>query len=757
MSARPVIHAEAPFHRALERVTFAMALLGLLALSVTGEVGPLTFALGVGLMLLSRVRGRLPWLPSVRQWNLMTVFALGFCVGHWRLITGDLLPSIIMFTVYLQVLRLFSSRSARHVMQVFVISFAMILLASVLTTSILFLPLWLAYGLFALMGLVLLTIRSEAEVAGPLPPPAGAALGALIDRRWVTTMAGVAMALFALTVTFFFLLPRYQGNDWLQGLRRSPSVNPGAGSLSGYGDSIRLGQISRIRQDRTIAMRAGVIGPGVDHGAQLMGHLRLRGQTLNQFLDGQRWLGGDPEGILQVLPRFPTVLFARGSPDLTLEISQERGSSSHLFGHSVPASLTLMGTHVINLQINYLSEWMRLDGADLMPTALTYRVSSQRTLESPHVTMVERSPLLYQPLSTDALSDPEALAEEIQTRFYAHMIWEAQRQIRPNLGTRGWEEHAGAIRAIAAQWAAEARGTDPVSIANAIERRLHAEYAYSLEPRTTTPDFPVLGFLTETREGHCEYFASAMVLMLRSLRIPARLATGYLATEWNGAGNFYVVRERDAHAWVEMYAPDRGWLTYDPTPPGGRPSAEQMTWMRSTLHWLDANRHSWYRWVIDLGVSDQRALYRRLGLRYDGWRESLRDALRGMSHWTGKQLRSGWGLLWAILGAAIAGAATLSLLMLARRVNSRRRGTRGSLTPAALLYRRLLEWLGRQGHVRPPGMTPAEFARIVCAAQPRWAAVERITALYYRARYAPEPLPDDDWREARRLLVSLTG
>jgi hypothetical protein len=54
-------------------------------------------------------------------------------------------------------------------------------------------------------------------------------------------------------------------------------------------------------------------------------------------------------------------------------------------------------------------------------------------------------------------------------------------------------------------------------------------------------------------------------------------------------------------------------------------------------------------------------------------------------------------------------------------------------------------------------MTPAEFARLVCAAQPRWIAVEEITALYYRARYAPDSLPDDDWREAKRLLASLTG
>ncbi len=99
-----------------------------------------------------------------------------------------------------------------------------------------------------------------------------------------------------------------------------------------------------------------------------------------------------------------------------------------------------------------------------------------------------------------------------------------------------------------------------------IERRLKSDFSYSLSSKRKTKRDPIVDFLFEERTGHCEYFASAMALLARTVGIPTRVVTGYRVAEHNPLLGHYVVRERNAHAWVEAWLPERGWVTYDPTP-----------------------------------------------------------------------------------------------------------------------------------------------------------------------------------------------
>ena len=107
----------------------------------------------------------------------------------------------------------------------------------------------------------------------------------------------------------------------------------------------------------------------------------------------------------------------------------------------------------------------------------------------------------------------------------------------------------------------------------ALTQRLQSGYAYALAFERGDALDPVLDFLDEHKEGHCEYFASALALLARAIDIPARVAGGYLVTERNTAGDYYVVRERNAHAWVEAWVGSQGdgegWATYDATPSAG--------------------------------------------------------------------------------------------------------------------------------------------------------------------------------------------
>jgi transglutaminase-like putative cysteine protease len=121
------------------------------------------------------------------------------------------------------------------------------------------------------------------------------------------------------------------------------------------------------------------------------------------------------------------------------------------------------------------------------------------------------------------------------------------------------------IGPIARRWADGL--TIPRTQLSAIRDRLRADFTYSLSFERTPGVDPVIDFLTERREGHCEYFAAAMALAARSIGIPARVVGGYVVEEYNEWGDFYVVRERDAHAWVEAWEGEAGWRTYDATPP----------------------------------------------------------------------------------------------------------------------------------------------------------------------------------------------
>ena len=141
--------------------------------------------------------------------------------------------------------------------------------------------------------------------------------------------------------------------------------------------------------------------------------------------------------------------------------------------------------------------------------------------------------------------------------------------------------------------------------AAAIENYLKTRFGYTLQlPQTPVKD-PIANFLFERKQGHCEYFASAMAVMLRTIGIPSRVVNGFRSDEFNDLTGNYVVRAKDAHAWVEAYFPGYGWQTFDPTPAGngGTPQG----WNRLALY-VDAMASFWRDWVVSYDTSHQYSL-----------------------------------------------------------------------------------------------------------------------------------------------------
>ncbi|HXO22076.1 MAG TPA: transglutaminase domain-containing protein, partial [Thermoanaerobaculia bacterium] len=141
--------------------------------------------------------------------------------------------------------------------------------------------------------------------------------------------------------------------------------------------------------------------------------------------------------------------------------------------------------------------------------------------------------------------------------------------------------------------------------ARRLELHLMQNYGYTQDFAGRSTADPLDDFLFRYKSGHCEYFASAMVLMLRSQGIPARLVTGFLGGEYNPFEGYTIVRNSNAHAWVEAYLAGEGWRIFDPTPPAGRPTEGGDDSWSVARQVYDFLLFRWDRYVLTYGVTDQ--------------------------------------------------------------------------------------------------------------------------------------------------------
>jgi hypothetical protein len=226
---------------------------------------------------------------------------------------------------------------------------------------------------------------------------------------------------------------------------------------------------------------------------------------------------------------------------------------------------------------------------------------------------------------------------------------------------------------------------------------------------------PVAHFLFVRRKGHCEYFASSMAVMLRSLGIPARLATGFQSGVYNPISGLWLVRASDAHSWVEAWIPGHGWTTFDPTPADG--NAGGLAILGRLALYLDAAGTFWQEWVMTYDVARQGTLAyhmeqgaRRWGIRWADTAASVRAGWeRYVAVWP---RRFGWQALgWAagLVALGFAAGPLIRLMRMRQRVERVRRG-QARVVDATLLYQRMLHILKRRGYQKPAWFTPAEFA-----------------------------------------------
>ena len=627
----------------------------------------------------------------------------------------------VHFLIFVTLVRFYSAAGDRDALFLSMLSFAGILAAAVLTVDTTFLILFFIFLLFGVATFVGMELRRGASGAVSPAPRLHSERDSRLDRALSLAAFALAAGSISLGGILFFIFPRFSA-----GYLGRVSFNPSL--MTGFTENVELGQIGEIKKNSAVVMRVQTGKPvGYDR-------LRWRGIALTTF-DGKRW--SSPDHNAQTLqPSMDGWIY-------TTDLAQKTDSPGPgivytVFLEPLATDAIFVPGRVIYLKGNFTGE----GGSSFTAIRRTYilRDSTDTLLNPFH----NYTALRYAGFSR--LPPFNAAKLRAAPADYSSDITSTYLQL-PELDAR--------IPDLARQITKNAR--TPFDKALTIENYLRNRFTYTLSLTGKPGDDPLAHFLFETSAGHCEYFASSMAIMLRTLGIPSREVNGFLPGEYNDLGGDYIVRASDAHSWVEVYFPGNGWQTFDPTPAGPESESSILTRLGQYVDWMEI---SWNEWVIGFDFAHQLVLAQGLQRNSRNWSESARAWLAHRQETTRRQLKS-WGLRHA--GWSWFFPVAIVLLLVALRFNLiadllhrmrlflQLRGSKNSrMDPqlATRMYAELLRILAHRGLLRMASQTPFEFAAVVNS--PVLSPVLReFTQLYAHARFGDAPC---DTNRLRQLL-----
>jgi hypothetical protein len=280
----------------------------------------------------------------------------------------------------------------------------------------------------------------------------------------------------------------------------------------------------------------------------------------------------------------------------------------------------------------------------------------------------------------------------------------------------------------------------------AIENYLKSNYTYTLDVAPSSRP-PLEEFLFYQKKGYCEHYASAMVLLLRSIGIASRLVTGFLPGEWNEIGKYYLIRQSDAHAWVEVYFPGERWIAFDPTT---SVTQQRNPLLKLTAAYLDWMQLKWERYVVRYSLEDQFDMVQRTGEQFGNLSARVSSSL---SEWKRSLLSTlaraalPLGILLLIFG--------LLFLLGTRRGRVGKKQDRGQ-REISILYAEMLRILAKKGALKKSQQTPFEFIENVRADHTEFLTeAEKITRTYCQVRFGKKHFPQEEAVQMEALLNRL--
>jgi len=652
-------------------------------------------------------------LATILVLSYLVVFPLDILIFSRAYVSNSANPALyaallgsIHFLLFVMLVRLYSATTDRDAFFLSILAFAGILAAAILTIDTFFLVMFFIFLLFAVATFVGMELRRGGR---------GATTTAIVhpsqEKRLARalTFAAISVAVGAILIggTLFFFFPRFSAG-YLGRTSMQPSL------MSGFTDNVELGQIGEIKKNPAVVMR-------VKTGAPVgYARLRWRGIALTTF-DGKRWSTPNHRQPFTLTPNF------RGEINVSDPEQNLRAPSVEL---DYEALVEPMATDAVFVPSNAISLVGGFNGENPAAVSNVRRTYVFRDFTGSLFNPFRNyAPVRYFGISRLPTIEPAKL--RAASTDYSQDIRETYLQL-PQLDKRILPFTKSVV----------ARATNPYDKAVTIENYLQTRFTYTLDLTGNVDKDPLATFLFRTRAGHCEYFASAMAIMLRAIGIPSREVNGFLPGEYNDLGGDYIVRASDAHSWVEAYFPGTGWVMFDPTPA----SNEQAGFFSRLGLYIDWMQLNWNEWVINYDFAHQVQMAQNMQRNTRNWTEALRNWFTAQELRGKQKLRS-----WLDRSGDITFALPLTLAILlvllrydvlrfaVRKIRfflQLRQPSRGSANPqlASRLYSELLRVLAKRGFARRESQTPLEFAGAV--SEPSLApAVREFTQIYAQARF----------------------
>lgn len=693
--------------------SYGLIVAGLLAIASTGEINPLATAATSAVVVASwfvdtaALGRRIP--RSVQ--NLLALSFLAFFAADYRWLSHSFIAALVHLVFLFTALKLLLRTSDRDYLYLYAVSFAQLLAASALTVDISFAAALCLYLCFAVSTLILYEMKRSAALAQTRttitavaahtgPAPGELELFSPFPVRtvfWISV--GTATLILVLAVPLFLVLPRLA-----LGVYRRPAGR--MQMVSGFSDRVELGQIGSISESDAVVMRVRMnrrpdaVPPS----------LKFRGIALDHY-DGRAWSRSNT-GRARLVPR-----------EGYFKLDEYKQADSELLYQTF--FLEAVNTDVVfaSHKLLAVSDELRFLQKDRAGSLFTALHPSQK--------------IRYTAVSEPVRVDP--------TRFPA---WSVPVPLEVRECCLQLPRGDPRIGELAARVAEAAPG--PYGKTRLLESWLRSNYAYSLDlgGRPDHPD-PLARFLFEEKRGHCEYFATALALMLRHLGVPSRVVNGFRAGEHNSLTDAWTVRQYDAHSWVEAYLAPYGWLEFDATPPA--PRRKRTTLLHAAVQFLDMIGLYWSEEVINYDVWKQ---FRMFFAARNAAAEAAGTARRALLlPW--ERIRRGaealstemWNPVSVVLATAFLAAIGIAIrnrrawMRRLRRLLHRKLHSR---EPAVLLrssYAEALEILESAGRKKDPSQTALEFSRTL-APHPAAEPFGRLTNLYHQVRFGGQNTPE---------------
>ncbi|HEV7798567.1 MAG TPA: DUF3488 and transglutaminase-like domain-containing protein, partial [Pyrinomonadaceae bacterium] len=514
------------FQTYFQTFSYAMIAVATLALVLAGG---LTGALAISFWLLMIVAWKLEgtrWQLSERAVLIVVLLSVPLFFIDWKFQQSAGEPvgrlgvsALAHLIVFLSAIKLLQAKRDRDWVFLYLISFFEVLLAAGLSFSPIFLGTLTLYLLCSLSTIIAFEIqkskRSVAETETHLLVPPDSRIFRNARRRAGKRNAEARqlpfVALLLLLLTFVLALPLFL----VAPRSGAAALSRSGGSLTnfvGFSESVTLGQIGELKRDNAVVMHVRL------EDAEPRSGFRWRGVALDEFT-GHGWRKSS-EARRAVEKKNDKGFFQLGTTE-----ALHRLTTQTVFLEPIESPVLFAASRPIAIQGDFA--FVRLDAEGSMQTRKH-----------------EFDRAIYKVLSDTAEPDVSLLRSD--ARIYP-ASFERYLQLPDSLDAR--------IDALANAVVVNAHARNRYDEAKAIESHLQQDYGYSLQMKAGGPD-PLADFLFNVKTGHCEYFSTAMTVMLRTRGIAARVVNGFLAGEYNEAAGAYTVKQSDAHSWVEVYFPE---------------------------------------------------------------------------------------------------------------------------------------------------------------------------------------------------------